>query len=238
MFMDSLTNFSPIAYIRNDFPTKFGIPRQSGLTDAESGIVFEPEYRVRDAFRGLESYSHIWLLWEFSEAKRSDWSPTVRPPRLGGNARMGVFATRSPFRPNPIGLSCVRLKRIDMEREDGPILYVTGADLMDGTPIYDIKPYLPYADSHPEAAGGFSEQVKDYALRVEFPAIWREKIPEHKYQILCQILSQDPRPSYQNDPERVYGMEYAGLEIKFTVNADVLTVCGIFPAKAAEAADK
>lgn len=229
--MNSSVNFRPIAYIRNDFPTKFGIPRQSGLTDAEAKIIFEPEYRVSEAFRGLEEYSHIWLLWEFSEACRKEWSPTVRPPRLGGNRRMGIFATRSPFRPNPIGLSCVRLERIDLENEEGPVLYITGADLMDGTPIYDIKPYLAYVDSYPEAAGGFSEQVKDYHLQIEFPAEWREKVSEKEYQILCQILSQDPRPSYQNDPERVYGMEYGGMEIKFTVEGRVLYVCGVFPVK-------
>lgn len=228
MITDDPVVLHPIAYIHNGFSAKFGIPRQSGLTDAESRIVFEPEYRVRDAFRGLEKYSHIWLLWEFSEARRRDWSPTVRPPRLGGNTRMGVFATRSPFRPNSIGLSCVRLEQIDMECEEGPVLYVTGADLMDGTPIFDIKPYLPYVDSHPEAEGGFSEQVKNYRLQVVFPEIWQGKVTESEYRVLCQILSQDPRPSYQNDPERIYGMEYAGLEVKFMVADDVVTVCGIY----------
>lgn len=225
--MKDMTVFKPIAHIYNGFSSKFGIPRQSGLADTDAKIVFEPEYRVPEAVRGLEGYSHIWLLWEFSEAKRTKWSPTVRPPRLGGNTRMGVFATRSPFRPNPIGLSCVQLKKISLEQEEGPVLYVTGADLMDGTPIYDIKPYLPYVDSHPEALGGFSEQVKEDHLHVVFPEKWRKKVTEEEYQVLCQILSQDPRPSYQNDPERVYGMEYAGLEVKFTVDGDRLAVCEI-----------
>lgn len=171
-----MTEFETIAYIRNGFTTKFGIPRQSGLTDAVSRIVFEPEYRVREAFRGLEEYSHIWLLWEFSESVRSDWSPTVRPPRLGGNQRMGVFATRSPFRPNPIGLSVVKLEGIDMECEDGPVLIVSGADLLNGTPVYDVKPYLPHVDSIVDAEGGFAEQVKDYKLQVDFPEAYRKLI--------------------------------------------------------------
>lgn len=234
MFMNREMILEPIAHIENDFPAKFGIPRQSGLTDAEAKIIFEPEYRVVDAFRGLEEYSHIWLLWGFSEVRQKEWSPTVRPPRLGGNTRVGVFATRSPFRPNPVGLSCVKLDRIDLESEEGPILYVTGADLMNGTPIYDIKPYLPYVDSHPEAAGGFSDRVKEYGLKVDYPAIWREKLDEKEFRVLCQILSQDPRPSYQNDPERIYGMEYAGLEVKFTVDGDTLHVCGIYTAGEAD----
>lgn len=228
--MSDVLSIRPIAYIKNDFPAKFGIPRQSGLTDAEAKIIFEPEYRMADAFRGLEEYSHIWLLWGFSEVRQREWSPTVRPPRLGGNTRMGLFATRSPFRPNPIGLSCVRLERIETEPGHGTVLYVSGADLMDGTPVYDIKPYLPYTDSRPEASGGFSDRVKAYCLKVDFPLLWKEKVSENVYRILCQILSQDPRPSYQNDPERVYGMEYAELEVKFTVDGGVLHVCGIYPA--------
>ena len=227
--MNHTTIFRPIAHIYNGFSSKFGIPRQSGLTEAQSKIVFEPQYRVAEAFRGLEGYSHIWLLWEFSKSHREEWSPTVRPPRLGGNSRMGVFATRSPFRPNPIGLSCVCLKGMEMSTKEGPVLYVTGADLMDGTPIYDIKPYLPYVDSHPEALGGFSEQVKGYHLQVDFPGKWREKVTEEEYRVLCQILSQDPRPSYQDAPERIYGMEYAGLEVKFTVDGEQLTVCQVNP---------
>lgn len=216
-----------IATIHTDFPEKFGIPRQSNLADTRGEIVFEPEYRNPDAVRGLEAYSHLWILWEFSESVRDRWSPTVRPPRLGGNKRVGVFATRSPFRPNPIGLSCVRLKRVEFNEETGPVLYVTGADILDGTSVYDIKPYLPYADSYPEAAGGFAHEVKEYALKVEIPAECFEQIPVDKRESLQQILSQDPRPSYQNDPERVYGMAYAGMEIKFKVNEGHLFVCGV-----------
>lgn len=216
-----------IAHIRNGFTTKFGIPRQSGLADIRSEIVFEAKYRVPEAFRGLEEYSHLWILWEFSEAVREDWSPTVRPPRLGGNRRVGVFATRSPFRPNPIGLSVVKLERIDWKCEEGPVLVVKGADLMNGTPIYDVKPYLPYVDSHPEAEGGFAGQVKDYELRVEFPEQYRRLVTEDEAEVLCQILRQDPRPAYQEMPERIYGMEYAGIEVKFRVEDGVLYVCDI-----------
>ena len=191
-----------IARIHSDFPTKFGIPRQSGLVEAlRAAVVFEPEYRNPDALRGLEGFSHLWLIWQFSQAVRESWSPTVRPPRLGGNTRMGVFATRSPFRPNPIGLSCVRLERIEQHPQWGPVLWVAGADLMDGTPIYDVKPYLPYADCRPEAAGGFASQPKE---------------------------AQDPRPTYQHDPDRVYGLAFGGWEVKFTVAEDVLTVREIF----------
>lgn len=217
----------PIAHIRNGFTEKFGIPRQSGLTDAKSTIIFETKYRVPEAFRGLETYSHIWLLWEFSKSVRSEWSPTVRPPRLGGNQRVGVFATRSPFRPNSIGLSVVKLEKIDWECKDGPVLIVSGADLLDGTPIYDIKPYLPHVDSHPEAEGGFAGEVKDYELEVVFPEEYRSLVTEEEVEILCQLLKQDPRPAYQNEPERIYGMAYAGMEIKFRVEAGVLFVCGI-----------
>jgi tRNA-Thr(GGU) m(6)t(6)A37 methyltransferase TsaA len=219
-----------IAHIENAYQTKFGIPRQSGLvTTLQSKIIFEPAYRNRDAFRGLEAYSHIWLLWQFSDAIRENWSPTVRPPRLGGNQRMGVFATRSPFRPNPIGLSVVQLHHIAWEEAAAPVLYVNGADLMNGTPIYDIKPYLPHIDSHPEATGGFALDVADYALQVVFPEIWLEKVPSHLREALCEILAQDPRPSYQHDAERVYGFCFAGLEIKFTVQDLVLTVCSVTP---------
>lgn len=217
----------PIAYIQNDFKEKFGIPRQSGLADTTAKIVFEPEYRSREAVRGMEMYSHFWLLWQFSESVRGSWSPTVRPPRLGGNIRMGVFATRSPFRPNSIGLSCVRLDHIDLDGEDAPALYVSGADLMDGTPIYDVKPYLPYVDSHPEALGGFTESTKEYRLEVIVPEHLRAMISETTYRELCEVLEQDPRPSYQKDPARTYGMRYRKWEVKFRVEKNSLFVCEI-----------
>ena len=214
-----------IARIRSDFPTKFGIPRQSGLVDElRATVVFEPEYRNPDALRGLEDFSHIWLIWQFSQAVREGWSPTVRPPRLGGNTRMGVFATRSPFRPNPIGLSCVRLVGMEKDPELGHMLVVAGADLMDGTPILDIKPYLPYADSHPEALGGFTGNVGGKVLEVEFPPELLDQVPEDKREALIGVLSRDPRPSYQHDPGRVYGMAFAGLEVRFSVDGDVLHV--------------
>ena len=214
-----------IARIRSDFPTKFGIPRQSGLVeDLRATVVFEPDYRNPDALRGLEEFSHLWLIWQFSQAVRDTWSPTVRPPRLGGNTRMGVFATRSPFRPNPIGLSCVRLVGMEKDPELGHVLVVAGADLMDGTPILDIKPYLPYADSHPEALGGFTGNVGGKVLEVEFPPELLERVPEDKREALIGVLSRDPRPSYQHDPERVYGMAFAGLEVRFSVDGDVLHV--------------
>lgn len=216
--MEQSIILNAIAHIRSSFPEKFGIPRQGGLADTRGKIVFEPEYRDVQAFRGLEDCSHIWLLWEFSEVLGRQWSPTVRPPRLGGNIRKGVFATRSPFRPNPIGLSCVRLEKVDLDTTEGPVLYVLGADLLDGTPILDIKPYLPHVDSHPEAVGGFADGVKEYKLEVDFPEEWRAKVTEEECRILCQLLSQDPRPSYQQDPARVYGMRYADLEVKFTVD--------------------
>ena len=219
-----------IARIRSDFGDKFGIPRQSGLVDElEATIVFEPEYRNPDAVRGLEDYSHIWLVWQFSRAVREDWSPTVRPPRLGGNRRMGVFATRSPFRPNAIGLSSVRLERVELSAELGPVLHIRGADLLDGTPIYDIKPYLPHVDSHPDARGGFAGQFAEYALQVEFPPALLERVPASRRAALTGVLAQDPRPSYQHDPARVYGMTFAGLEVKFTVDGQTLTVCGVEP---------
>ena len=218
----------PVARIRSDFPEKFGIPRQSGLVESlEARIVFEPEFRVADAVRGLEDFSHIWLIWEFSEAVRGEWSPTVRPPRLGGNVRMGVFATRSPFRPNPIGLSCVKLLKVEQDTALGPVLTVAGADLMDGTPIYDIKPYIPYADAHPEATGGFTTTVQMPGLTVDFPADLLARVPEGKRDALIGVLAQDPRPRYQKDPERVYGLTFAGMDVKFTVQADRLTVIEI-----------
>lgn len=217
-----------IAHIHTDFPAKFGIPRQSGLVEELKGrIVFEPEYRNPDAFRGLEGFSHIWLLWQFSGTKRHSWSATVKPPRLGGNKRMGVFATRSPFRPNDIGLSSVRLEKLEFDLELGPVLYVAGADLMDGTAIYDIKPYLPYTDSHPEAASGFAGEVLGYELEVVFPEVWLTMIPEEKRKALIAVLKQDPRPSYQHMPERIYGVEFAGFDVRFTVQEQILTVCEI-----------
>ncbi len=217
-----------IAYIRTDFPTKFGVPRQSGLADTKGKIVFEPEYRSIDAVRELEQYSHLWLIWGFSECKREGWKATVRPPRLGGNQRVGVFATRSPFRPNPIGLSSVRLDKVERDEEKGPVIYVSGVDMMDKTPIYDIKPYLPYVDSHPEALGGFAEEKKDYKLEVEFPKELLMKVPEEKRETLIQILSQDIRPSYQSDSKRTYGMEFAGLEVKFNVCEEKVIVKEVF----------
>ena len=217
-----------IAHICSPFPTKFGIPRQSGLVDAlRATVVFEPEFRNADALRGLEGFSHLWLIWEFSEARRDGWSPTVRPPRLGGNARMGVFATRSPFRPNPLGLSCVRLEGIRHDAALGAVLDVSGADLMDGTPIYDVKPYLPYADCKPEAVGGFAASGEGRLLTVQADETLLAGLPARTREALLGVLAHDPRPSYQNDPDRVYGMAFGGLEVHFTVEDDVLTVTGI-----------
>ena len=214
-----------IARICSDFPTKFGIPRQSGLVEElKATVVFEEPYRNPNALRGLEEFSHLWLIWQFSQAVRETWSPTVRPPRLGGNTRMGVFATRSPFRPNPIGLSCVRLEGIEKDPHLGHVLVVSGADLMDGTPILDIKPYLPYADAHPEAAGGFTGNVGGKVLQVDCPAVWLEQVPEDKRQALLGVLARDPRPSYQHDPQRVYGMAFGGCEVRFSVDGDKLQV--------------
>lgn len=214
-----------IARIRSDFPTKFGIPRQSGLVeDLRSTVVFEPEYRNPDALRGIEEFSHLWLIWQFSQSVRQGWSPTVRPPRLGGNTRMGVFATRSPFRPNNLGLSCVRLLGIEHTREYGPVLHVGGADLMDGTPIFDIKPYIPYADAHPEAAGGFTDTAGDFLLDVDFPAELLSLLPEDKRAAALGVLSHDPRPSYQHKPGRVYGLNFAGFDIRFIVEENRLIV--------------
>lgn len=217
-----------IAVIRTDFPEKFGIPRQSGLVEElRSTLVFHPEFRVPEALRGLEQYSHLWLIWEFSKAVREDWKPTVRPPRLGGNTRMGVFATRSPYRPNPLGLSCVRLEGIDFDAPDGPLLHLSGADLMDGTPIYDIKPYLPYVDCRPEASNGFALAQQEGVLSVELPKELAELVPEDRRGALISVLAQDPRPQYISDPERVYTMSFAGLEVSFTVDGSNLTVTDI-----------
>ena len=220
----------PIARIRSDFATKFGIPRQSGVVGSlQAEIVFEPEFRSRDAVRGLDGYSHIWLIWEFSENVRADWSPTVRPPRLGGNVRMGVFATRSPFRPNPLGLSCVQLLRTELHTKDGPVLYVAGADLVDGTPIYDIKPYLPYADSHPDAVDGFDGKRDAEPLTVVFPPELEALIPERKRAGLRQALACGPIPGYQHDPTRRYGFNFAGLDVRFRIQDRILTVVEIVP---------
>ena len=215
-----------IAVVRNDFGSKFGLPRQSGLVpELRSRIVFEPEYRVAEALRGIEGFSHLWLIWGFHRAQREGWSPTVRPPRLGGNARLGVFATRSPFRPNPIGLSCVKLEAVETE----PVLalLVSGCDMMDGTPVYDIKPYLPYADAHPEARGGFAPGPQEKRLTVVCPPEMLEKLPPESRAALPELLALDPRPAYQEDPQRVYGFDYAGRQVRFRVADGVLTVTEI-----------
>lgn len=218
----------PIAVMRSDFPTKFGIPRQSGLVESlRSTIVFEPEYRNPDALRGLEDFSHIWLIWQFSEAVRTEWTPTVRPPRLGGNTRMGVFATRSPFRPNSLGLSCVKIMGIEQTAENGTVIHVAGADLMDGTPIFDIKPYIPYGDCHPDALGGFTSTAGDFLLTVDFPQHLLELLPENKRDAALELLSHDPRPSYQAQTDRVYGLSFAGFDIRFSVSSNILTVIDV-----------
>ena len=218
--------FNIIARIHSDFPTKFGIPRQSALVpELKSRIVFEPEYRDENALRGIEQFTHLWLIWNFSESK--GWSPTVRPPRLGGNTRLGVFATRSPFRPNPIGLSVVRLEGVERDPKLGPVLVVSGADLLDGTPILDVKPYIPYADSHPEASGGFTEQTVSHHLDVDFPEELLQRVPPDKRAALTGVLAQDPRPSYQDDPSRIYGFPFAGMEVRFRVEGEQLTVVDI-----------
>lgn len=217
-----------IATIHTDFSDKFGIPRQSGLVPELIGIIeFLPEFRNADAVRGIDGFSHIWLVWQFSKAVRETWSPTVRPPRLGGNQRMGVFATRSPFRPNSIGLSCVRLLKVDTAADNGPMLYVSGADLLDGTPIFDVKPYLPYSDSVPDAVGGFTDTSGDFLLKVECPPELLAKVPEEKRSALLGVLSHDPRPSYQDDPERIYGLSFAAQNIRFRVCGSNLTVLEI-----------
>lgn len=220
----------PIAYIRAEFPEKFGVPRQSGLAKGLRGrIVLEPEYRNPDALRGLEGFSHIWLIWEFS-ANRSinSWQPTVRPPRLGGNAHIGVFATRSPFRPNPLGLSCVKIEEIELSSEEGPVITVRGADLMDGTPIYDIKPYIKYADSRPEAVCGYVDDLEERSLKVIFPPELSSQVPDRSViPALMDVLRLDPRPSYHDDPHRIYGLSFCGLNVRFRVEADVLTITAI-----------
>lgn len=219
---------NPIARIRSDFSTKFGIPRQSGLVEElHATIIFEPEFRNADALRGIEGFSHLWLIWQFSEAVRTEWSPTVRPPRLGGNTRMGVFATRSPFRPNNLGLSCVRLLGVEETDEYGTVVHVGGADLMNGTPIFDIKPYIPYADCQPQATGGFTDTAGDFLLDVDFPAPLLHILPESKRQAALAVLSHDPRPSYQRKNGRIYGLTFAGFDIRFTVEEKLLTVVGV-----------
>lgn len=215
-----------IAHIHSDFPSKFGIPRQSGLADTTASLVFTPPFRNADALRGIEEFSHLWLIWLFSETRRENWSPTVRPPKLNGNQRKGVFATRSPFRPNAIGLSSVRLTGWDLYTDKGPVLYLTGADLMDGTPVLDIKPYLPYTDSHPDATNGFACPVG--MLTVNCAPTLLERLPEARRNSLLQVLAQDPRPGYQHQPDRVYGFPFAGFEIRFTVTENELTVIDIF----------
>ena len=217
-----------IARIHSDFPTKFGIPRQSALaTELKSTVVFEPEYRDENALRGIEQFTHLWLIWQFSANAGQGWSPTVRPPRLGGNVRMGVFATRSPFRPNPIGLSSVRLEAVERDPKLGPVLRISCADLMDGTPILDIKPYIPYADAHPEASGGFTVDTVAHRLAVDIPPELLERVPPDKRDALRAVLAQDPRPSYQDDPARVYGFPFAGVEVRFRVEGGALTVVNV-----------
>ncbi len=225
--MDNV-NIQVIARMKSDFPSKFGIPRQSGLIEElRSTIVFEPEFRNPDALRGIEDFSHLWIIWQFSEAVRTGWSPTVRPPRLGGNTRMGVFATRSPFRPNNLGLSSVKLLGVEHTAEYGTVLHVGGADLMDGTPIFDIKPYIPYGDCHTDATGGFTDGAVDFLLQVDFPPALLQKLPQDKQEAALGVLSHDPRPSYQKDPERVYGLSFAGFDIRFQVKDKQLTVLAV-----------
>lgn len=219
---------TPIARIRTDFGSKFGVPRQSGVVaELTARIVFEPAYRNPDALRGLEDFSHLWLIWHFSEVKQEGWSPTVRPPRLGGNTRMGVFATRSPYRPNPIGLSAVRIVSVDLHTPDGPVITVAGADLMDGTPIFDLKPYLAYADSHPDAKGGFIEGLTDRSVQVSCDEALLSPLPEETRKSLLAVLAHDPRPTYQNDPDRVYGLAFGGVDVKFRVDGEKLTVLDV-----------
>ena len=217
-----------IGHVYTDFPSKFGIPRQSGLVEALKGkIVFEPEFHNPQAFRGLETFTHIWILWKFSESHRERWAATVKPPRLGGKKRMGVFATRSPFRPNDIGLSCVKLERIQLHEKDGPVLWVAGVDLLDGTPVYDIKPYIPLTDCRPEASEGYTKETKEHRLKVKFPEEFLHVYPEEKREGVLGMLAQDPRPTHFQAPKRVYGVPFAGYDVKFRVDGDILTVCGI-----------
>ena len=223
-----MITIEPIARIKSDFSTKFGIPRQSGLvSDLQATIVFEPQYRTPDALRGMEDFSHLWLIWQFSENVRTQWSPTVRPPRLGGNTRLGVFATRSPFRPNNLGLSCVKLIGLEQTQEFGTVIHVAGADLMDGTPIFDIKPYIPYSDCQPDALGGFTDATPRETLQVVIAPELLNMLPESKRQAAVGVLSQDPRPSYQKDPQRIYGLPFGGFDIRFRVEENILTVIEI-----------
>lgn len=224
--------FQPIAHIQSEFPEKFGVPRQSGLIPSlRASLIFLPEYRAREAFRGLEGFSHLWLLWQFSQVPAGKWSPTVRPPRLGGNQRVGVFASRSPFRPNPIGLSCVELDSIDYDTPEGPRLWVRGADLVDGTPIFDVKPYLPSADCHPQASGGFTDNTPWSPLDVDFPPALLEWVPANSREALLEVLAADPRPHYHHDPDRVYGMAFAGVQVRFTVEEKLLHVVDVLDAR-------
>lgn len=221
-------NIQIIARMKSDFPSKFGIPRQSGLVEQlHSTIIFEPEFRNADALRGLEDFSHLWIIWQFSEAVRDHWSPTIRPPRLGGNTRLGVFATRSPFRPNSLGLSSVKILGLEQTHNHGTVIHVAGADLMDGTPIFDIKPYIPYADCHTDATGGFTDNAKDFLLQVHVDNDLLSKIPQNKQEALLGVLSHDPRPSYQNDPGRIYGISFGGFNIRFQVDNEILSVMDI-----------
>lgn len=222
-----MSEIKPVAYIYTQFPTKFGIPRQSGLTDSVSKIIFEPEYRSKDALRGIEGFSHLWLIWEFSENKGKSVNLTVRPPRLGGNTRMGVFATRSPFRPNSLGLSCVEIEKVDYKEKNAPVIYVKGADILDGTPVFDIKPYLPYTDSRPDAKSGFSANVFFNNLTVVFNDEVLKNVEPKDIPLIKEILSEDPRPHYQDDPERIYSFEFARYKISFRVEKDILTVTSI-----------
>ena len=223
--MEQTVSMKIIARIKSDFSSKFGIPRQSGLVEQlQSTIIFEPKYRNADALRGLEEFSHLWILWHFSENVREDWSPTVRPPRLGGNSRLGVFATRSPFRPNEIGLSCVKIAAIENTEEYGTVIHVSGADLLNNTPIFDIKPYIPYCDCQVDASGGFTDRVSDFSLVVNIPPELLDMVPESKQEALIGVLSHDPRPSYQNDESRIYGLDFAGQNIRFQVRDGILTV--------------
>ena len=223
-----MVRLKKIAHIKSDFPAKFGIPRQSGLVGgAEASVVFEEGYRNPEALRGLEGFSHIWILWGFSASEQDGWSPTVRPPRLGGNKKAGVFATRSPFRPNPVGMSSVKIEDIQLQTDEGPVIIVSGIDMMNGTPIYDIKPYLPHVDCHPEALGGFSGQFKDYRLKVSCASVFLMLFPSDIREALLGVLAQDSRPAYQNDPERVYGVNFAGRNVQFKVDGDRLTVCSV-----------
>lgn len=227
---------APIAHIRTDFPTKFGLPRQSGLVEELRGVVeFEPEYRQAEAVCGLDGFSHIWLIWGFSQARRTGWSATVRPPRLGGNVRMGVFATRSPFRPNGLGLSCVRLEAVKLDARRGPLLHVAGIDMLDGTPVYDVKPYVPVADCRTDAREGFTGRTRQHSLKVDFPEALLALIPTDKRAALVGALAQDPRPGYEDDPTRRYGVEFAGFDVRFNVQGDELKVCQVVPMAGAHA---